>query len=370
MKRILVTGAGGAPALNFVRSLRQAPEPFYLIGLDTNKYYLQRAETDERHLAPAASEDDYIPYIRQMVRDTGAEMVFAQPDPELAALSAHRDAIGARTFLPSASTVSLLQDKYASNRCWQEAGLRTPATMMVHDTGDLEDAFRRYGSPVWLRPIIGSAGRGALPARDVPEAVTWMELNKGWGRYSAAEYLSPQSVTWQSIWHDGELIVAQGRLRLFWEFGDRAPSGVTGVTGAGVTVSDPALDEIALRAVRAVDARPHGIFGVDLTYDRDDVPNPTEINIGRFFTTHLFFTAAGINMPYIYVKLGFGEDPPHISRRINPLTPGLVWVRGMDTHPVLTSEREIDSYLEEFEQRRARARLELSGSRNNGHRLS
>ena len=50
------------------------------------------------------------------------------------------------------------------------------------------------------------------------------------------------------------------------------------------------VDEIALRAITAVDGSPHGIFSVDLTYDDEGVPNPTEINIGRFFTTHLFFT--------------------------------------------------------------------------------
>ena len=59
MKRILITGAGGSPSTNFVRSLRDAPERFHLIGADCNKYYLQRAETDERHLVPEADEPDY-----------------------------------------------------------------------------------------------------------------------------------------------------------------------------------------------------------------------------------------------------------------------------------------------------------------------
>ena len=36
MKRIMVTGAGGSPATGFVRSLRAAPEPYYLIGVDVD----------------------------------------------------------------------------------------------------------------------------------------------------------------------------------------------------------------------------------------------------------------------------------------------------------------------------------------------
>jgi hypothetical protein len=33
----------------------------------------------------------------------------------------------------------------------------------------------------------------------------------------------------------------------------------------------------------------------------------TEINVGRFFTTHQFFTALGLKLPYICVKLAFGS---------------------------------------------------------------
>ena len=58
----------------------------------------------------------------------------------------------------------------------------------------------------------------------------------------AAEHLGRETVTWQSIWHDGRLVVAQGRRRHSWAFGNRAQSGVTGLTGVGETVGDPALD--------------------------------------------------------------------------------------------------------------------------------
>ena len=52
MKRILITGAGGSPSTNFVRSLRLAPEPFDLVGTDADEFLLMRAETDSRHLVP------------------------------------------------------------------------------------------------------------------------------------------------------------------------------------------------------------------------------------------------------------------------------------------------------------------------------
>src|SRR5208337_3872880 len=103
-------------------------------------------------------------------------------------------------------------------------------------------------------------------------------------------------------------------------------------------------DDTAQKAILAIDREPHGIFGVDLTYDKEAVPNPTEINIGRFFTTHYFFTKAGLNMPYIYVKLAFDEPAVLPQKRINPLPSGLYWIRGMDVEPKLVTQKEVDDF--------------------------
>jgi len=353
VKRLLLLGAGGAPSLNLTRSLRKAPEPFYLIGADADRYALLRAETDERHLVPRSDEEDYLRVVRDIVRESRAELVLVQSDPEVAVISAHRDELGARTLLPRHETVTLCQDKFQSYQRWREAGLPVPRTRMLHTPDDLARAFDAFGPALWLRAIKGAAGRGSLPVDDLRRAQMWMDLQDGWGQFTAAERLTSRSTTWQSIWFEGELVVAQSRERCYWEFANRAPSGVTGITGAGMTVSDPVIDDIAVRAVMAVDSRPHGIFGVDLTYDRNGVPNPTEINIGRFFTTHLFFTEAGLNMPYIVVKLAFGEAPPALERRLNPLPPGLVWIRGMDIEPILTTVEEVERVRLRLVERRA-----------------
>jgi carbamoyl-phosphate synthase large subunit len=125
--------------------------------------------------------------------------------------------------------------------------------------------------------------------------------------------------------------------------GKVSPSGVTGVTGGGETVRDKTLDDISLRAIQAIDPSPHGLYGVDLTFDSKGIPNPTEINIGRFFTTHHFFTEAGLNMPLLYVMTALGKPVPFPKRIINPLPAGLIWIRGMDFHPVLTTRKAVDA---------------------------
>lgn len=341
MKRILVAGAGGAPSTNFVRSLRAAPEKCYLVGTDADPYYLARAETNTRYLVPKASDPGFLKSILRIIKKERIEFIHIQNDEEILWFSRHRDKLPVRTFLPPDHVVTICQDKYQSYVAWQKAAIAVPKTMLLTGPADLARAFRALGTPLWLRNIHGAAGKGSLPASSEKQAKAWIDFHEGWGQFTAAAYLSPDSVTWMSIWHEGTLILAQGRKRLYWEMGKVSPSGITGVTGAGVTIRDKNVDRIARQAILAIDPKPHGLYGVDLTYDKQGIPNPTEINIGRFFTTHHFFTQAGINMPYIYTKLAFGETPKLPKRRINPLPPGLVWIRGMDFLPVLTTMNNI-----------------------------
>jgi hypothetical protein len=357
LKRILITGAGGSPSTNFVRSLRLAPEPFDLVGTDADEFLLMRAETDSRYLVPLASDPAYLEVLNDIIDEERVDLVHAQNDAEVRFLSDHRDQVHARTFLPSAETVRVCQDKFLSYERWHAAGIVVPETVVMHTETDLQQAFASFGGQMWLRDATGAGGRGALPVHDLDTARSWLDLRQGWGRYTASELLEPETITWMSIWHHGELVLAQGRKRLYWELSKVSQSGVTGATGAAITVADPQVDEIAMAAVLAIDREPDALFGVDLTYDRNGIPNPTEINIGRFFTTHLFFTELGVNMPYVFVKLACDEAPPEIAQKLNPARPGMVWIRGMDFEPVLVPMTDIESQREQLVVRRQKLRI-------------
>ena len=101
--------------------------------------------------------------------------------------------------------------------------------------------------------------------------------------------------------------------------GNRSISGVTGVTKVGATCDNKEVTRVAIEAIKAVSAKPHGIFGVDMAYDKNGVPNPTEINISRFFTTVLFFTEAGLNLPEIFKDIALYDELPKDKKKINPL---------------------------------------------------
>ena len=341
MRIVIALGAGGSASTNYVRSLRLAPEKFYIIGVDCNKFYLQRAETDEKYLIPSANSSDYISILNDIIQKTGAKFLHAQNDAEVYAISENRNLLKCKTFLPPHNIVSICQNKFLSYQYWGKAGFKKPKTFLIKNGVDLGRAFIEIKGDVWIRDIQGAGGKGSLKTGEFEVAKHWIEYKQGWGNYTVAEYLSEKSTTFTSIWKDGILIAGQGRKRLYWELGPAFISGVSGATGGGATDNDPIVVEIAIKSVKAIDPEPNGIYSVDMTYGQDGLLYPTEINIGRFFTTHLFFAKAGFNMAYIYTKLGFGEKISVYP--VNPLKEGLVWIRGMDFEPILTTMDKINA---------------------------
>jgi len=346
LAKIQIGGAGGAPANNFIRSLNESGRNDYLIGTSCDVADLFLANVNERYPIPPAVDPAYPDVLLRLLAKTKPDFIHLQNDFEVRAVSRLRvkvESFGVKHYLPAAETVENCVNKEKSYEIWQRAGLPVPKTILLHGPDDLKKAFEQFGETIWVRAIEGGGGRGALPADNFDFTKSWVDRFNGWGEFTASELLTQNTVTWLSIWNHGELVVAQTRRRLSWNFGNRTLSGVTGITGVGETYSDETVDRVSLDAIFAVDAKPHGIFGVDMTYDKNGIPNPTEINIGRFFTTHYFFTKAGLNMPKIYCDIALDGNFPSLKKRINPLLDGLIWIRGMDVDPVLTTRNELEA---------------------------
>ena len=357
MKRILATACGGPSTLSFTRSLRDAdPEgrKYYIVGTDCDKYNIHRAEVDKYYLCPKATDEKYLPFIKHIIKKEKIDFLHSQPEIEAYTIGKHRDEIlstGCRLFMPKQRTIELLRDKWKSYEIWKQAGITVPENLKINNEDDLQNAFELFGEDIWIRETIGAAGKGSISRPTYDIAKEHIDSRGMWGHTVAAKHLgdSQDTITWQSIWHNSKLVVAQGRKRLYWAFGNRTQSGVTGLTGTGITVSDLALDKLAIKCITVADPEPHGIFSVDFTFDKDGVPNPTEINIAKFFTTHHFITKTGCNMPEILVELAFDEYKGSYNL-LNPCKPNMHWIRGIDVLPVLLHESEIKAKENEYQQ--------------------
>jgi hypothetical protein len=353
MFKILIAGAGGAPSEGVINSLLQGRKSETVIGMGSEPTDLVLSAASKKLYVPYANKPDYKERLLQILSAEKPDLVHFQNDLEIFHASLIRDEIvatGTKLFMPDHDVIDTCVHKYKSYLAFRSAGVPVPENMMIYNEDDLRHAFAKLGDEngkIWLRASsIGGGGKGAIPTANFSMAMAWIEHHKGWGDFIAASMLTSDTVTWLSIWHEGELIVAQSRERRGWTHGNRSISGVTGVTKVGVTCDNDEVTRIAIETVKAVSAKPHGIFGVDMAYDKHGVPNPTEINISRFFTTVLFFTEAGLNMPEIFKDIALYGEFPKLDKKINPLPNGLLWLRGMDVPPRLMTQDAISQEIQ------------------------
>ena len=350
MKRIVVTGAGGSAAANFVDSLRRAPEPMHVVGTDISAYHLELAPVDARYLLPRADDPAYLDELNAVVEAEGAELVHPQPEQEVLTLAQNRDRIAAATFLPAAETVALCQDKAAFAGHISAAGLPAPRFARPSSEQELADATAEIleaRGRAWVRAIRGAGARASLPVSSPEQAVAWarywIELRGlAVDDFMVSEFLPGKEFAFQSVWLDGELVTSAARERIEYVFGHLMPSGQSSSPSVARSVHRQDVNELAAAAVRAVDSDATGVFCVDLKEDEAGRPLVTEINSGRFFTTSNFFAAAGANMPYDYVRLALGESVGG-RPRFDAVEEGLYWVRMIDMGYKLVREGEWSS---------------------------
>ncbi len=346
MKRILVTGAGGAGAINMCRSLMMAPEPLYLVGCDAGPHFLHLAETHERHLVPRADRrDEYLAALSKLVVARRIDLILPNNSIEALVLSENRRALPAPVFLPRPRTLAIANNKWDSYLLWRSAGLPVPRTFLIEAPDDIVAVFREVESrPVWVRGA-GIPGKGigvaSLPCRTPEQAEAWVDYWGGWGGMIASEFLPGDNLTWIGLWRGGELITSQGRQRDAYIIPHVSPSGVTGAPAISHTVRRDDLNRLGVEASTVLDPELDGVAFLDFKCDAEGRPKLTEINAGRFGTTHHFYTVAGLNLPWLLTRMALGQPLPEGGAQYNPLPEGLYWVRTLDSSPALVSAEEL-----------------------------
>lgn len=339
--RILVLSAGDGTGINFCNSLKLIDNKYHVIGVDTNIYRIHYATADEKFLLPDPNKEEYWPSLLKLIKLTAPDFIYASDtNKELEQLSNRRDEVPISMFLPPKPAIAIYEDKWLSYQYFKANGIKVPETLLINEEKDINYAIGQFGN-IWLRSTHGSGGNGSISTNDPLLAKAWINRYNGWGHFTAAEVLTKTMATWIGLWINGRLAVCQGRYRLHWEYSNLSPSGVTGITGAQSTTSNALIHEIALKAIHSIPHRPHGIVSVDFTFDSNGIPNPTEIQASRFYSSIYFLAKAGLNFPDIYVEMGLTGNLPYLEPLEHPLTDDLVWLKTIDFTPKLITLDEI-----------------------------
>ena len=124
MKKILVSGAGGAPAEGVINSLLQAETMDEIIGMGSDPFDLVLSNSKKKYLVHYANSSEYKKELMKILSIERPELVFFVNDLETYEISKYRNDIhqaGTKTYMPADDVIDTCVNKHKSYLKWKEA---------------------------------------------------------------------------------------------------------------------------------------------------------------------------------------------------------------------------------------------------------
>jgi carbamoyl-phosphate synthase large subunit len=300
---VLVTAAGSAPALAFVRAMRAQKElDVRLVGIDGVAHSFGLFECDARYTVPRVKDPSFVGALKAICEREKVDVVapildfeldmFAELAPKL------RQELGVRVISNSPETVALARDKRRSCAAVAAAGVATP-------TSYEGDAIASAPLPLFVKPNVGAGSSGATAVRTREELAQALSA-------AGKEPLVQQLIEGDEytvdlvVAPDGNVLAVAPRVRLEVRAGQ---------SYKGRTVDDPVVAEAARKCALA--HRMTGQGNVQLIKSKHD-GRAYFVEVNPKFAAAMGLTiGAGLNLPLVYVKLALGMpiDDAQLRRR-------------------------------------------------------
>lgn len=351
--RTLVTGAGGSGGINFIRALRFAQAQkrinLFLVCTDYNPHFLNFSEADVKAISPRHDDPSFVSTLLKLIEKHRIRLLHPHPSSEARLISENLSLFkNVKTYLPKAT--SIMPDKLEVHRLLSEKRVPTPKTVAITTLEDVDKAFSEIGSPLWIRARTGAGGRLGLKVESPEEAKLWIKLNTLQHRakvndFLLQEYLPGADLAFDSLWFKGQLVTSYARERVQYVLRHISLSGITGTPAVARTVRNEKLNEVSVKAIKALDPEPHGFFSVDLKEDANGNPSVTEVD-GKWHTTaplwgYAFakvFNDPELNIAYQYLLLGLNGSAEGKLPTFNLFPPDYYLVRQLDGGVILESD--------------------------------
>ena len=353
--RVLITGCGGIGGVNFVRAINFGAErsksKLFLVGTEFDDYYIRFPKLNAAIKSPRHSDPSFLPLLKDLIAKHRLEFLHPNPSSEARVVAEHLAELGAKTFLPKCESIS--PDKETIWKKMKANNVAVPETFPIDSFEAIQGAFRKIGSPLWLRAKQGAGARLALKVNSPEEAMTWIKLNLSQGRsnsireYLLQEFMAGRDIAFDSLWYEGELIASSARERLEYPLKHISLTGLTGTPSVARIIYDTKITGLGLASVKALDSRPHGFFSTDIKEDEKGAPVVTEVD-GKWHTTAPLWGYAvakakrdnTFNIAFTYLLLGSGRKSVSefgVSKDLYP--EGLTLIRQMDSGVILHDEK-------------------------------
>jgi predicted ATP-grasp superfamily ATP-dependent carboligase/lysine/ornithine N-monooxygenase len=304
---VLIAGDDHYSALAGLRALREAGVVPWLATARKNTYAARSraAEGVIEVSRPAAGDDAFIREVGRAAEQLGVVAILPASEDTLVALAEGRDQLpeGIAVGAPSAETVALATDKRALAELATAAGLQVPPTREI-GPADLDGGVE---FPAVVKPVRTKTftAEGVEHGR-VRRVSDLEELRKVAAALPGARWLVQPFVEGRlsaiagAAW-EGELVCALHQVAL------RITPPDCGISAYAVTVPrDAELEAAVGRLLAAIGWS--GLFQLQFIRDRNGVDYLIDFN-PRMYGSLALATAAGLNLPAIWLELLLGRRP-------------------------------------------------------------
>ncbi|NHM31115.1 ATP-grasp domain-containing protein [Neobacillus terrae] len=328
---VLITGIGSPGAPGVIKSLRAVKEVnFRIIGVDIKENIAAKAMVDRFFTVPKASDPEFINQIHTLCFNEKIEVILPMVSQELLALSNHAEKFKKSGVAVSVSNFNSLDKTINKGKLFNSLsmkGISTPKFSIVHTSEELSREIFALGypeKPVCIKPVISDGSRGFrildknknridLLYYEKPSSVyisfnELMETLKGTSSIPdtmVMEYLPFEEYSVDILANHGEVIVAVPRLR------DEINNGIS---VKSTIVKEEDVIQYSSQIVKELGL--HGNIGVQVRRDSNHIPKIIEIN-PRIQGTIVHCTAAGINLPFLAIKLAKNHPITQEELKIN-----------------------------------------------------
>jgi hypothetical protein len=350
---VLITGVGGPTPRSFARALKDFGlhrDRYRLFATDIHPYAVglyQHHLFERAFVTPRSSQAGYWEAMQKIIADHAIDVAVILPETEAYVWSQRQQTgdLPCRALIPDQAMVEAVLDKSVLTEALAPHGL-VPNSVAIRSldesTKSLIDNTLRY--PFWVRSATGSSGLGSFKVHTYDDLVRWMSINQGVETFLASDFLAGRNLACKFLYHEGRLLRAACGERVNYIMAKVSPSGITGNTSFGRLLNDPAVFEVAKRAIDLIfeesGAKKHGFFTVDLKEDHDGRPFVTEINV-RHVAFTAAFAAAGANLCEDTVRVLMDDPTFDPTFMLYEFEEGTIFLRDVDAAPIVMLEKDL-----------------------------
>ena len=351
MKNILITGIGGGGSNNLYESLRLSKlnkAEYNFIGSNIDQKTLAKSPLKENIILPVATDPRYKPALMDLVKKFNIDLIIPNNDREVGVISAMREDLDCKIFLPDNSTIMACQDKHKMYQKLEGFDIPMAKSYAIESLEDIDKFIKKLpGDKFWVRPRKGSGSKGATWVKSAQQAKEWIQL---WidlrdfkvDDFTISEFLPGRDFCFQSVWKDGELVLAKLCERLSYFGGENRLSGMSSTPAVAKTVYDKKALDTIFKCVTHLTDYPHGNFNFDLKGNINGEMCITECNVGRFcMITPIFDRTGNFSTAEYYVRSAFDDIEENLIKDPIDIEENCFLIRELDTLPTIVREKEL-----------------------------